>query len=59
MLRNRWWVWNLAVCLCLPVFSGCGAQRGDQKQSNRGLDRPKYVPQEEIQKADKENPKSK
>jgi hypothetical protein len=41
------------------VFSGCGAQRGDQKQSNRGLDRPKYVPQEEIQKADKENPKSK
>jgi len=40
--RKRWWAWVFVICVCLPAFSGCGNQR-DQKQTNRGLDRPKYV----------------
>jgi hypothetical protein len=35
--------WVLVMCLCLPITIGCGPQRGDQKQINRGLDRPKHV----------------
>jgi len=46
MTNSKLWSWILVMSLLVPLLSGCGNQR-DQKQPNKGLDRPKYVKDKE------------
>jgi hypothetical protein len=46
MVGKKCWILGLLLGLLLPFLGGCGNQR-DQKQPNRGLDRPKYVKDKE------------
>jgi hypothetical protein len=48
MLGKKWWVLALIVCVGVPLLGGCGGQR-DQKQLNRGLDRPKQATEKEAE----------